>query len=107
MIEILGLPKTSAYTDANAPVSYATVAGVADDFKLPQVWKNSLAIDYRLPVSFPLTLTFEAMVNKDINAVSMENYNIVNVGNLERLPVPTIVMIIVLGVERTVRYNLA
>ena len=88
MIEILGLPKTSAYTDANAPVSYATVAGVADDFKLPQVWKNSLAIDYRLPVSFPLTLTFEAMVNKDINAVSMENYNIVNVGNLERFAGP-------------------
>lgn len=84
MIQVLGLPTSSPYSDANAQVAGAAVVGIVDDFKLPQVWKNSLAVDYRLPVSFPMTLTVEAMVNKDINAVSMENYNITNVGNLER-----------------------
>lgn len=84
MIKVLGLPTSSPYTNADATVSAATVVGVAEDFKLPQVWKNSLAIDYRLPVYFPMTLTLEAMVNKDINAVTMENYNVTNVGNLER-----------------------
>ena len=88
MVKALGLPTVSPYTNADAEVSYATVAGVTDDFKLPQVWKNSLAVDYRLPISFPMTLTFEAMVNKDINAVSMENYNIQNVGNVGRFEGP-------------------
>lgn len=84
MVRVLGLPTTSPYNNADAQVNAAAVVGIADDFKLPQVWKNSLAIDYRLPVYFPMTLTLEAMVNKDINAVTMENYNVTNVGNLER-----------------------
>ena len=88
MIRVLDLPKSSLYSNPNAEVSGATVVGVADDFKLPQVWKNSLAVDYRLPVLFPMTLSIEAMVNKDINAVSMENYNVTNVGNLERFNGP-------------------
>lgn len=84
MITALGLPTSTPYTNSDATIKGATVASVAEDFKLPQVWKNSIGVDYRLPVSFPMTLTLEAMFNKDINAVSMENYNLTNSGNLER-----------------------
>lgn len=52
------------------------VAGVDKDFKMPQVWKSSLAVDYQLPVSFPLTLTGEFTYTKNVNAVILDNYNI-------------------------------
>lgn len=52
------------------------IAGVVDDFKMPQVWKTSIAVDYQLPVSFPFTVTGEFMYTKNINAVIMNNINI-------------------------------
>lgn len=88
MIEKLGLPTSSPFSNPNAKVEGATVVAVDNDFKMPQVWKNTLAIDYTLPASFPLTLTVEGMYNKDINAVTQDNYNVTNVGNLERFAGP-------------------
>lgn len=57
-------------------VAGSTIAGVADGFKMPQVWKSSLAVDYQVPVSFPLTVTGEFMYTKNINAVTINNINI-------------------------------
>ena len=54
------------------------ISGVVSDFKMPQIWKTSLAVDYQLPVSFPFTATAEFMYNKNINAVTIENWNIKN-----------------------------
>ncbi|MDO5570422.1 MAG: TonB-dependent receptor [Bacteroidales bacterium] len=89
MISALGLDSSkSPYTNGSYKVSGATVVGVSEDFKLPQVWKNSLGVDYQLPVYFPLTVSAELMFNKDINAVTQDNYNITNVGNLSRFPGP-------------------
>ena len=53
----------------------AYYAGVDPDFKMPQVWKTSIGIDYQVPVSFPLTLTGEFTYTKNINAVHLDNYN--------------------------------
>jgi hypothetical protein len=53
----------------------AYYAGVDPDFKMPQVWKTSIGIDYQMPVSFPLTLTGEFTYTKNINAVHLDNYN--------------------------------
>ena len=53
----------------------SSVAGVDRDFKMPQEWKTSLAIDYQVPVSFPLTVTGEFMYTKHINAVNLDNWN--------------------------------
>lgn len=90
MIERLGLTNTpNQYYESNPNNVYkAALVGVADDFKLPQVWKNTIAIDYRLPVSFPMTLTLEGMYNKDINAVMQDNYNVTNSGNLSTFDGP-------------------
>jgi hypothetical protein len=49
---------------------------VYNDFKMPQVWKSSIAVDYQLPVSFPLTVSGEFIYTKNINSVFMNNINI-------------------------------
>ena len=53
----------------------SSVAGVDRNFKMPQVWKTALAVDYQVPVSFPLTVTAEFMYTKNVNAVNLENWN--------------------------------
>ena len=75
MINTLGLPNTPNY-QTKEDIKGAAIVGIDPNFKLPQVWKTALAVDYQLPVSFPLALTVEAMYNKDINAVCQENYNV-------------------------------
>lgn len=72
MISKLGLPTTIRPEDGVLP---SAVVGIDPDFKMPQVWKTSLAMDFQLPVSFPLTLTLEGMYSKDINAVRQFNHN--------------------------------
>lgn len=52
------------------------VAGVATNFKMPQVWKSSIAVDWNVPVAFPFTITGEFIYNKTINGVMLENWNI-------------------------------
>ena len=57
-------------------VKPSTVNGVDPNFKMPQVWKSSLAFDYAAPTDFPLTFTGEFTFSKTINAVTMKNWNI-------------------------------
>lgn len=73
MIEKLGLPTTISPDEGQLP---SAVAGVDPDFKMPQVWKSSIAVDYQLPTSFPLSVTGEFMYTKNVNAVNMVNWNI-------------------------------
>ena len=54
----------------------STPCGIDEDFRMPQVWKSSIAVDYQIPVSFPMSITGEFMYTKNINAVMLENYNI-------------------------------
>ena len=72
-IDAAKYPTTITPETAPAPTE---VAGVDYNFKMPQVWKSSIAVDYTLPVSFPLTVTAEYIYNKTINAVMLTNYNI-------------------------------
>ncbi len=60
----LGYPSTITAEDGTVP---SAISGVVEDFKLPQVWKTSLALDYQLPVGFPLTVSAEGIFNKFIN----------------------------------------
>ena len=52
------------------------IQAVDPDFKMPQVWKTSIALDYQLPVAFPFTLSGEFIFNKTVNGVNMSNWNI-------------------------------
>lgn len=69
--EKLGAPYSM---DPNGIIPSA-VAGVDQDFKMPQEWKTSLGIDYQLPLPFPITLTGEFTYTKHINAVNLDNWN--------------------------------
>ena len=48
---------------------------VSNNFKMPEVWKTSIALDYQVPVGFPLTFTGEFTFNKTINGVYITNWN--------------------------------
>jgi outer membrane receptor protein involved in Fe transport len=51
------------------------INAVDPNFRMPQVWKSSLAVDYQVPVDFPLTVTLEGMYTHGINGVMLQNYN--------------------------------
>ena len=80
-LQSLGYPTTVSPEDGTVP---SAVNGVDPDFKMPQVWKSSIAIDYQLPVSFPFTATVEGIFNKTINAVSISDWSIPSVGGFSR-----------------------
>ncbi len=71
--ELLGAPAT--ITPEEGTVA-KTIGGVDRNFKMPQVWKTAIAVDYQVPVSFPMALTAEFTYTKKINDVLLENYNI-------------------------------
>ena len=79
ILEILNSIDPAKYptsiTPETAPAP-SEVAGVDYNFKMPQVWKSSLAVDYSFPLSFPLTISAEYIFNKTINGVMLTNYNI-------------------------------
>ncbi|MBO4607748.1 MAG: TonB-dependent receptor, partial [Prevotella sp.] len=68
----LGYPQTVTPDDGTVPSS---ISAVDPDFKMPQVWKTSLAVDYQLPVSFPFSVTVEGIFNKTINAASISDWS--------------------------------
>ena len=61
------------------------INAVNPDFKMPQVWKTSLAVDYQIPVSIPFTATAEFIFNKTINAVCISDWSTKDVGGFARL----------------------
>lgn len=69
----MGYPDTIKPEDGTAP---SEISAVDPKFKMPQVWKTSLAIDYQLPTSFPFTVTAEGIFNKTINAVCLRDWSI-------------------------------
>ena len=68
--------KYPLYRPEEEGVKPSTVNGVDPNFKMPQVWKSSIAFDYSVPTSFPLTFTGEFTFSKTVNAVTMKNWNI-------------------------------
>ncbi|SHJ31229.1 Carboxypeptidase regulatory-like domain-containing protein [Tangfeifania diversioriginum] len=77
----IGYPTTISPEDGTVPSS---IAGISSDFKMPQVWKTSLAVDYAFQTSFPLSATVEGIFNKTINGVSISDWSIPNVGGFAR-----------------------
>lgn len=87
MVEVLGLP-TSPNSNSAADVKGASIVGISPSFKLPQMWKSSVAVDYLPSVPFPLTLSAEFIYNKSINAICQENLNIIDPSTLARFNGP-------------------
>jgi hypothetical protein len=77
----LGFPTTISPEDGTVP---SAIAAVDPNFKMPQVWKTSLAVDYAFPTPFPSSVTVEGIFNKTINGVSMTDWSIPSVGGFAR-----------------------
>lgn len=56
-----------------ANVAPGSIALVSKDFRMPQVWRNNLAADFKLPQN--TVLTIEGIYTKDINAIIQRNAN--------------------------------
>lgn len=80
--DLLGAPATITPEEGTVPKS---ISGVDRDFKMPQVWKSSIAIDGQIPVSFPLSFTAEFTYTKKIHDVMLDNYNIKDNSSWETL----------------------
>ena len=77
----MGYPTTVSPEDGTVPSS---ISAVDPNFKMPQVWKTSLAVDYSFPTSFPMSITAEGIFNKTINAVSISDWSMKDVGGYSR-----------------------
>ncbi len=52
------------------------VNAVDPNFKMPQIWKTSIALDYAFPTAFPMSLSGEFTYNKNINSALIKNWNL-------------------------------
>lgn len=78
----MGFPSTISPADGTVPTG--GIAAVDSKFKMPEVLKTSLAVDYAFKTSFPLSVTAEAIFNKTINGVTISDWSIPNVGGFAR-----------------------
>lgn len=72
IIDKLGLPTTIRPEDGALP---ANINAVDPNFKMPQVWKSSLGVDYQVPASFPLGISVEGIYTNSIYDVMLQNWD--------------------------------
>ena len=77
----LGYPTTIKPEDGTLP---SAISAVDPKFKMPQVWKTSLAIDYAFPTPFPFSVSAEALYNKTVNGVCLTDWNVKPVDGFTR-----------------------
>ncbi len=77
----MGYPENVTSDMGTVPSS---ISAVDPKFKMPMVWKSSLAVDYNIPVSFPFSVTVEGIFNRNINAASISDWSMPGVGGYAR-----------------------
>ena len=78
----LGYPNTISPEDGTLP---SEISAVDPKFKMPQVWKTSLAVDYSFPTSFPFSISAEGIFNKTVNGVVLRDWSVKSVDGFTRL----------------------
>ena len=78
----LGYPETITPEDGTVPSS---ISAVDPKFKMPQVWKTSLALEYKFPTAFPFSISAEGIFNKTINGVTLSDWSMLPVNGFARL----------------------
>ena len=77
----MGYPDTISPETGTKPSS---ISAVDPNFKMPQVWKTSLALDYSFPTSFPFSISAEGIFNKTINGVMISDWSMMPVEGFAR-----------------------
>ena len=78
----MGYPSTISEDDGTVPSS---ISAVDPKFKMPQVWKTSLAIEYKFPTTFPFSITAEGIYNKTVNGVTISDWSMLPVNGFTHL----------------------
>ena len=68
------LSNTTLFPTTAGTKAPGSIAGINPNFKMPQVWRNNLAADIKLPHNMMLTL--EGLYTRDINAIIQRNANL-------------------------------
>ena len=77
----MGFPETISPEEGAVP---SKIAAVDPKFKMPQVWKTSVAVDYSFPTAFPFSVTAEGIFNKTVNGVTISDWSIMPVEGFTR-----------------------
>ena len=77
----MGYPNSISPEDGTVP---SEISAVDPKFKMPQVWKTSLAIDYSFPTSFPFSISAEGIYNKTVNGVVLRDWSVVSTEGFSR-----------------------
>ena len=78
----MGYPNTISPEDGTVP---SEISAVDPKFKMPQVWKTSVALDYSFPTSFPFSISAEGIFNKTVNGVVIRDWSVLPVDGFTRL----------------------
>lgn len=78
----LGYPTTISPDKGSVPSS---ISSVDPNFKMPQVWKTSVAVDYSFPTEFPLSVTAEGIFQKNINSCTISDWSMPDAGGFARV----------------------
>ena len=78
----MGYPNTISPKDGTVP---AEISAVDPKFKMPQVWKTSVAFDFNVPTSFPFTISAEGIFNKTVNGVILRDWSVKSADGFARL----------------------
>ncbi len=82
--KLIGLgygPKSISPDDGVAP---SEISAVDPKFKMPQVWKTSVGIDYNFPTAFPFSISAEGIFNKTVNGVVIRDWSVKSVDGFAR-----------------------
>ncbi len=66
----------------------SSIAAVDPKYKMPLVWKSTLALDYTIPVSFPFTATIEGVFNKTVNGSQVIDVSMKDINTFDRFVGP-------------------
>ncbi len=77
----LGYPTIISPEKGTVP---SAISSVNPDYHMPEVWKTSLAVDYVVPVGFPLTITAEGIINKTVYGTVLNDWAVPDVKGFAR-----------------------
>ncbi len=80
-ITSLGHPTTISAKDGTIS---SGMCAVDPDFKLPLVWKTSLAVDYSFPTDFPLSISAEGIFTKNLYETTISDWSVPSVKGFAR-----------------------
>ena len=70
------LPENLQHLFPTQAGAQANIESIDKNFKMPQIWKSTLAVDWKMPLPFPAELTVEGTFAKNINALIVRDLNV-------------------------------